>query len=176
VERWIDFMVSASQTKEGREALAAYRRAMRLVSLTRAKRRAVGQLLRRHRSSRVLVFTADNAAAYEISREHLIMPITCDIEKGERAEALERFRTGELRALVSARVLNEGLDVPDADVAIIVGGALGEREHVQRVGRLLRPAPGKRALVYELVAAGTTETYRARDRREALGNAPRAAH
>ncbi len=49
-------------------------------------------------------------------------------------------------------MLNEGLDVPDADVAliIIVGGTLGEREHVQRIGRLLRPAPGKRAVVYEL--------------------------
>lgn len=35
-------------------------------------------LLARHRGSRVLVFTADNAAAYAISREHLIMPITCE--------------------------------------------------------------------------------------------------
>lgn len=49
--------------------------------------------------------------------------------------------------MVSAQVSNEGLDVPDADVAIIVGGTRGEREHVQRVGRLLRPRPGKRALV-----------------------------
>jgi superfamily II DNA or RNA helicase len=37
-------------------------------------------------------------------------------------------------ALVSARVLNEGIDVPDADVAIVVGGTRGEREHVQRIG------------------------------------------
>ncbi len=75
------------------------------------------------------------------------MPITCDIGRAERDDALARFRRGALRALVSARVLNEGLDVPDADVAVVVGGALGEREHVQRVGRLLRPGDGKRALV-----------------------------
>jgi superfamily II DNA or RNA helicase len=61
------------------------------------------------------------------------MPITRDIPRAERAAALERFRRGELHALVSARVLNEGTDVPDADVAIIVGGTQGEREHVQRI-------------------------------------------
>jgi hypothetical protein len=58
--------------------------------------------------------------------------------------------------------------VPDADVAIIVGGALGEREHVQRIGRLLRPRPGKRAVVYELVTAGTSETRLATKRRRGL--------
>jgi superfamily II DNA or RNA helicase len=99
------------------------------------------------------------------------MPLTCDIGRKEREEILARFSKGELRALVSARVLNEGLDVPDAEVAVVVGGAFGEREHLQRVGRLLRPAPGKRALVYELVSRGTMEIAQARRRREGL--APR---
>jgi superfamily II DNA or RNA helicase len=96
------------------------------------------------------------------------MPLTCDIGRRERDAALERFRLGDLRALVSARVLNEGLDVPDADVAVIVGGALGEREHVQRVGRLLRPGEGKRATVYELVTRHTIEVGQARRRRQGL--------
>lgn len=96
------------------------------------------------------------------------MPITCDINKSERRDALERFRRGELRCLVSARVLNEGIDVPDAEVAIIVGGAFGEREHVQRVGRVLRPGPGKRALIYELVTRATTEVRQAHNRRASL--------
>jgi superfamily II DNA or RNA helicase len=119
----------------------------------------------------VLIFTPDNETAYAIAREQLVMPITCEIERAEREQALAAFRAGELRVLVSARVLNEGIDVPDADVAIIVGGVSGEREHVQRVGRLLRPAPGKRALVYELVAAGTHEVRKAAERRRALGPA-----
>jgi len=52
---------------------------------------------------------------------------------------LNLFKEGKLRALVSAQVLNEGLDVPDAEVGIVVAGSKGEREHVQRVGRVLRP-------------------------------------
>ena len=59
----------------------------------------------------MLIFTADNEAAYAIAREHLVMPLTCDIGRQERDDVLERFRRGDIRTLVSARVLNEGLDV-----------------------------------------------------------------
>ncbi len=144
---WVDFTRHAARTAEGRRALVAWRQMRRLLSFTYAKRQALASLLGRHRCSRVLIFTADNETAYAIAGEHLVMPLTCDISRQERDDVLERFRRGDIRMLVSARVLNEGLDVPDADVAVIVGGALGEREHVQRVGRLLRPSEGKRAVV-----------------------------
>ncbi len=99
----------AGRTAEGRRALFAWREARKLLASTAAKREVLHALLHRHRDERVLVFTADNDAAYVIAREHLIMPITCDIGRKERDEVLARFRGGELRALVSARVLNEGL-------------------------------------------------------------------
>lgn len=165
---WADFARAAGRTAEGRRALAAWREARQLLALTDAKRRALQMLIDRHRDARVLVFTADNASAYTIAREHLIMPLTCDIGRPERDQILNAFRQGHLRGLVSSRVLNEGLDVPDADVAVIVGGSLGEREHVQRVGRLLRPSPGKRALVYELVTRQTIEVGQAWRRRQGL--------
>ena len=66
------------------------------------------------------------------------------------------------------------IDVPDADVAIIVSGTQGEREHVQRVGRLLRPAPGKRALIYQLATRATAEIRRANERRQVLAPAKAA--
>jgi superfamily II DNA or RNA helicase len=165
---WADFVRAAGRSLEGRQALAAWREARRLLALTQAKRDTLRALLERHGTARMLVFTADNASAYAIAREHLIMPLTCDIGRQERDQVLDAFRQGQLRALVSARVLNEGLDVPDADVAVIVGGALGEREHVQRIGRLLRPGPGKRALVYELVTRQTLEVSQAWRRRQGL--------
>jgi superfamily II DNA or RNA helicase len=170
---WEDFARVAGRTDQGRRALLAFRQARALLGFTEAKRNALASLLARHRDSRLLVFTADNETAYAISREHLIMPLTCDIGRREREEALARFREGSLRALVSARVLNEGMDVPDAAVAIVVGGSQGEREHVQRVGRVLRPLPGKRAVIYELITRRTMEVRQARRRREAL--APRVS-
>jgi superfamily II DNA or RNA helicase len=165
---WEDFARAAARSDEGRRALEAWRQARKLLAYPAGKRAALRALLERHRDARVLVFTADNETAYRVAREHLIMPFTCDIGRKEREAALRMYRSGELKALVSARVLNEGLDVPDADVAVIVGGALGEREHVQRVGRLLRPRAGKRALVFELVSRRTTEVAQARRRGEGL--------
>jgi superfamily II DNA or RNA helicase len=165
---WQEFVSMASQSAEGRAALSAWRRAKKLLGYTMAKAAALRALLARHRRDKLIIFTADNAAAYAIAREHLIMPITCDISRRERERALDAFRRGELRALVSARVLNEGIDVPDAEVAVIVAGTLGQREHVQRIGRLLRPAPGKRAVVYELVTMATSEAWQAAHRRQGL--------
>jgi superfamily II DNA or RNA helicase len=166
--RWEDFCRAAARSTEGRSALHAHRRARQLVAFAEAKRAVLRTLLAQHRERKVLVFTADNAAAYAIARANLVMPLTCDIGRKEREAALARFRDGELRALVSARVLNEGVDVPDADTAIVVGAALGEREHVQRVGRLLRPRDGKRALLYEIVVRGTFEVRQAARRRAGL--------
>jgi superfamily II DNA or RNA helicase len=171
---WESFVATAAHTEEGRRAIAAWTRARRLLAYPAAKQRALRSLLERHRNERVIVFVGDNETAYRVSREHLIMPLTCDIRRRERAEALERFREGSLRALVSARVLNEGVDVPDAEVGVVVAGRLGEREHVQRVGRLLRPAEGKRAFVYELVVRASSEVGQAARRAGALyGRNPR---
>ena len=165
---WESFIRMATRSDDGRRALAAWRRSRQLLAYPQAKREALRTLLSRHRAQRVLVFVADNETAYAVAREHLIMPFTCDIRRKERVDVLDRFRSGEIQALVSARVLNEGVDVPDAGIGIVVAGRLGEREHVQRVGRLLRPADGKRALVYEMVVRGTAEVCQAARRAEGL--------
>ena len=161
---WEDFLREAARTDEGRRGIAAWRRAARLLSFPRCKREALALLLARHREQRTLVFVAHTETAYEIAREHLIMPLTAEIGRHERQATLERFRRGELRALVSAQVLNEGVDVPEAEVGIVVAGRMGAREHVQRVGRLLRPGVGKQALLYELVVAHSGEVRQAEKR------------
>jgi superfamily II DNA or RNA helicase len=165
---WESFLRTASRSEAGRRAIAAWSRARRLLSYPEGKRELLSSLLERHRDSRVMVFVGDNETAYRVAREFLIMPITCDIRRKERVSVLERFREGALRALVSARVLNEGIDVPEADVGIVVAGRHGGREHVQRVGRLLRPREGKNALVYELLVQGTGEVRQSARRVEGL--------
>ncbi len=165
---WESFLRAAAKSEEGRRAIAAWSRARRVLAYPEGKRDLLGSLLERHRDSRVIVFVGDNETAYSVAREFLIMPITCDIGRRERVSVLERFREGALKALVSARVLNEGIDVPDAEVGIVVAGAHGGREYVQRVGRVLRPREGKSALVYELVVRRTGEVSRSARRVEGL--------
>jgi superfamily II DNA or RNA helicase len=166
--RWRDFVRASMVSAEGRRALQGYHRSRRLVSCAERKLALCGQLLQRHPGERVLLFTADNAAAYALSRRLLVPAITCDIGRQERDAVLADLRAGRLRAVVSARVLNEGVDVPEAGVGVIAGGSATGREQVQRVGRLLRPLPGKRAQVYELVVRDTFEESHASRRQRYL--------
>jgi superfamily II DNA or RNA helicase len=153
-----------ARTESGREAIRDYHRAAAIASLPSAKRETVTRLLARHARERTLVFTATAEDAYVVARDNLVPVITAEIGRAERTEVLSRYRDGRFRTIVSARVLNEGIDVPDAAIAILVAGTLGRREYIQRIGRVLRPAPGKNATVYELVATGTLDDDRVRNR------------
>jgi superfamily II DNA or RNA helicase len=161
---WRGFVKASSRSRAGREALAAWRRSREAIAYPAGKRAALRELLARHAGERTIVFTADNATAYAIARELLVPPITHEIGCAERADVIERFRGGEVSVLVSAQVLDEGFDVPDADVAIVVGGTGSARRHVQRIGRVLRPRDGKRARIYELVVEATAEITTAESR------------
>lgn len=165
---WSEFLRIARGSERGRDAIAAWRGSRALLAYPDGKRAAVRAILANHPGERTLVFTADNATAYAIARELLVMPITCDIGRAERAAAIDRFRTGETPVLVSAQVLDEGFDLPDAELAIVVGGTGSTRRHVQRIGRLLRPRPGKRARVYELVVRESAEVPQVNRRRRGL--------
>lgn len=167
---WRGFLQVARRSQAGRESLAAWRASRAVLAYPAGKRRAVRELLARHANERTLVFTADNATAYAIARELLVMPITCDIGRAERTTMIERFRSGDITVLVSAQVLDEGFDLPEAEIAIVVGGTGSTRRHVQRIGRLLRPRPGKRARVYELVVQQSAEVSQVTRRRRGLAH------
>ena len=171
---WQDFTSAALRTAKGRDALSAWRASRSVLAYPRAKQSALRDLLAQHRDDRILVFTADNATAYAIARELLVVPITADIKRAERELMLERFRAGAAPVLVSSQVLDEGLDVPEAEVAIIVGGSGSERRHIQRVGRVLRPRPGKRARIYELAVEASSEVDQVVRRRRGLVSELRA--
>jgi superfamily II DNA or RNA helicase len=166
---WHEFVRTSSQTIQGRGALAAWREYRALLAYPQGKRSALREILAQHPDRRALVFTADNATAYAIARELLVMPVTYEIGRAERAQAIEGFRTGARPVLVSSQVLDEGFDVPEADLAIVVGGTSSARRHVQRIGRVLRPRDGKRARVYELAVSETTEVSYVQRRRAGLG-------
>nr|MBA2321228.1 DEAD/DEAH box helicase [Deltaproteobacteria bacterium] len=160
------FLREASRTADGRAALGAWRDSRRIAFGATEKLRALADILAKHRDDRVLVFTADNATVYEVSRRFLVPAITHRTEIRERRRILEAFSSGEVPVVVTSRVLNEGVDVPSAAVAVVLSGSATVREHVQRLGRILRRSEGKQAVLYELVAAESAEEGTSRRRRE----------
>lgn len=72
-------------------------------------------------------------------------PYTSTESRTERARILDRFRRGELRALVSMRCLDEGVDIPDARTAYMLASSSNPRQFIQRRGRILRASPDKEA-------------------------------
>lgn len=163
---WGRFLLLSSQSDTGRKAFLAYRRQRALALAAPGKIAVLARLLHAHRADRTIVFTEDNATVYQISRRFLLPAITHQTKVKERSAILAAFNEGALTAVVTSKVLNEGVNVPEANVAIVLSGSGSVREHVQRLGRILRKAEGKRAILYELVAAGTSEERVSDKRRE----------
>jgi superfamily II DNA or RNA helicase len=156
LDGWQAF-IKSSGTPEGRKAMIAHREAKSLAYGTEGKLRVLEEILANHAGERTLIFTDDNATVYRVSREFLIPSITHQTPTKERHAVLEKFRSGAYQVLVTSRVLNEGIDVPEASVAVILSGTATEREQIQRLGRILRKAEGKKATLYEVVTQGTSE-------------------
>jgi len=169
-----DFMMRASRSEAGRRAVEAYRLQRALALSAAGKLRVLEHLLHVHRRERCLVFTEDNRTAYEISRRFLIPVITHQTKLRERSEILQGLAAGRYGAVVTSKVLNEGVDVPTASVAVVLSGSGSVMEHVQRLGRILRQQEGKQAVLYELVSAQTSETYTSERRREHVAYQRRA--
>jgi superfamily II DNA or RNA helicase len=149
-----------------RRALQAHHQARMIALNAEGKINHVEALLDKHRRENVLVFSEYNAMVRTMSRRLALPAITYRTDAEERRLILERFRAGRYTKLVTGRVLNEGVDVPDANVAIVVSGSSATREYIQRLGRVLRPKP-KGAVLYEIISRRTTEGRTARARRPA---------
>ena len=155
---WAQFVTRSQRTEEGREAFAAYREQRRIALTSRAKLEVLWGLLRKHRDERVLVFTDDNETVYTLAHRLLVPALTHQTPLSERRALLAGFSDGSLPVLLTSKVLNEGVDVPTASVAVVLSGSGSVREHVQRLGRILRKVEGKRAVLYEVCSAHTTES------------------
>ena len=155
----------SARDPEARTAMLAWREARQIAMNAPAKYSEIERLLHKHAADQVLLFSEYNPVVDEISRRFCLPSITYKTPTEERRTILDRFRTGQYTKLVTGRVLNEGVDVPDCRIAIIVSGNSTKREYIQRLGRILRPKEGE-ALLYELVTTGTTEEEMAKRRKE----------
>jgi len=163
---WEKFVMYSFRSAEGRAALQSFAMQKQISLSAENKMAELSRILIRHNDARILIFTNDNKTAYFISALFLLPLITHETKAKERKSVLEKFRSGEWPFLVNSRVLNEGVDVPEANVAVIISGTSTVREHVQRLGRILRKQQGKTAILYEIITADTGEVYASRRRRD----------
>ena len=163
---WSEFLRLTSRSTEGRAALRAHRLQRQITQHCRQKLALLEKILAFHREDRTIIFTADNATVYRLSREYLLPAMTHQTPAKERHAILEGFNSGKFPVIVTSKVLNEGVDIPAANVAIVLSGSGSVREHVQRLGRILRAAQNKTATLYEIVAKDTTEEFTSSRRRK----------
>ncbi|MBU7046897.1 MAG: DEAD/DEAH box helicase [Theionarchaea archaeon] len=137
-------------------AVKSRNEARRIAYNSQSKIEELRKLLEYHRKDRIIIFTRYNDLVYYISKKFFIPCITHKTDKNERTEILKKFKTGVYTAIVSSQVLDEGIDVPEANVGIILSGTGSLREYTQRLGRILRPTE-KKAVLYEVISRGTAE-------------------
>ena len=154
---WAQFIMRASQSQEGRRALLGYRTQRRIALACEGKIDALWSVLLEKRDQRSIIFTDDNETVYKLSRMLMLPAITHHTSPRERQSVLAGLAANTYAAVLTSRVLNEGVDVPDAHVGIVLSGSGSVREHVQRLGRILRKRPGKRALMVEICSTSRAE-------------------
>ncbi len=142
--------------ENARIALDSWRRARKIALEADSKIDEVERLLKRFRNRKVLIFSEYVSIVNRIAKKFGIPKITAQTSVTERKEILRRFKEGRITKLVSGKVLDEGVDVPDASVGIIVSGSSTKRQYVQRLGRILRPKEVQ-AILVEIVSKRTTE-------------------
>jgi superfamily II DNA or RNA helicase len=163
-------IMMSGRSKAAREAILARNKAMDIALNSRAKIEELKKILTEYRGLKTILFTQHNKLVYDISDEFLIPFITHKSSKQERQDALSGFREGRYNVIVTSKVLDEGVDVPDAELGIILSGTGSSREYIQRLGRLLRPKPdsNKKAKLIEIISSGTREIGTSAKRKMAL--------
>jgi superfamily II DNA or RNA helicase len=160
-----ELIYRSGRDPQAREALLAHQKARQLSLNAEAKLHVLEELLEQHREDKVIIFSEFNSVVDEVNRRFFVPSITYKTRADERKTILDRYRAGQYSKLVSGRVLNEGVDVPDANVAIVISGNATSREYIQRLGRVLRPKQSQ-AILYELISEDTGEVNAARRRRQ----------
>lgn len=162
---WQTLCSDSARDPGARAAMQAFHAKRSIEDRAEEKLRIIEDLFRLHAGEPVIVFCGSNAMARDVSTRFLIPCLLSHCRKRERQEILEGLRVGRYPALVANRVLDEGVDLPEVNVAIVIGGGSGTRQAIQRLGRVLRKNAFGRACFYEIVTAGTRDEQRSRERR-----------
>lgn len=132
----------------------------------------VVDIINNHKDDKIIIFTEEIGNAYKIYNalkdDNLVGIYQSSVSIAERKQTLEKFKEGFINILVSCKCLDEGLDVPTANVAVIVSGNSTSRQSIQRVGRVIRYYPNKKSYVYMLYVRDSKEQDWLKERINAL--------
>jgi DNA repair protein RadD len=78
-----------------------------------------------------------------------------EMQRAQRRALVERFKAGEMDVLTSCELISEGFDLPAMECAILLRPTMSLGLHLQQIGRVLRPYPGKEQAII-LDHAGNT--------------------
>jgi superfamily II DNA or RNA helicase len=163
--KWQDLMAEIASDPDARAVQKAYYAMRSIQERALEKFRVLEDIFRLHLGERVLVFTGSNVMARDISCRFLIPCLLSHCGKKERLDILDGFRDGDYPAIVANQVLDEGVDIPAAKVAVVLGGQASTRQATQRLGRILRKSGNKDGVLYEVICEDTSEVRRSRRRR-----------
>jgi superfamily II DNA or RNA helicase len=125
----------------------AIRRA-HIVKSAESKLALLDRIAREHPPHKAMVYCSDITQATEASRilsrqGYNVARYSSD--DTDRSRLLTAFAAGDLSALVAVKCLDEGVDIPSTELAVVLASDASERQFIQRRGRVLRTAPKKRA-------------------------------
>ncbi len=142
----------------------------RLIGAAANKLKALQQLMvKRLDTSHTLFYCGDGSIEGAVTEEsnrqlaavarllgkelgYRINTYTAETPLVEREELRRQFETGQLQGLVAIRCLDEGVDIPAVQTAVILASSGNPRQFIQRRGRVLRPHPGKeRATLFDMI-------------------------
>ena len=162
---WQDLCKDTGKDPQARHAQKAYYLKQSIENRAAEKLRVLEDLFRLHYGQQMIVFAGSNQMAIAVSTRFLVPSILSHTRKRERLAVLHGFSEGRFTVLVANRVLDEGVDVPEAKVAVVIGGQASTRQAKQRLGRVLRRSGNSRATLYEIVCEDTKDVERSRKRR-----------
>ena len=163
-------IMMSGKNKYAREALLARNNALDIALNSKSKIEELTKILTENQKLKTIIFTQHNKLVYAISNKFLIPYITYKSSKQERHDVLNGFKGDRYNVVVTSKVLDEGVDIPGAELGIIVSGTGSKKEFIQRLGRLLRTKPdsNKRARLIELISSETHEINISARRKQAL--------
>ncbi len=150
----------STEGPESPKSIALLLKRARLLNLSENRILLALRIIAANRGKRALVFHEDIEACEAIAHVLQAHGVPAGIYHSRlglkmRAEMLSQYRKGALQVLVTCRALDEGFNVPETELGIIAASTATRRQRIQRLGRILRPAVGKKgAVVYTLVATG----------------------